>query len=475
MNHGPLVVFLGPSLPHDVAREILPGVVCLPPAAMGDILGAVTRLRPRAIGLVDGTFLANMSVFHKEILYAMDQGVWMLGASSMGALRAAECAAYGMIGVGDIYAAFASGEVEDDDEVALTHGDESTGFTSLSDALVTIRATIFAARDFGLLSAAEADTLIAAQKTRWFPERRLSNVARDAQALGIAPSRCKALNDFVRSSVVDPKRADAILLLERMTQLPDDTIPENQRPRTVKSGAFTAMLARDVVVETSNGMQVTFDRIRRYAALHDPKFDEHMRHTRQELALASLSLWIGGLPSEEERELAVIRIAHRVGVSLDSLDEWAQEQDIDSYAMERMVTSEALVSRLEFSWLGRSRMGAITANYMQQVRISGDYLDLKAAAALQQTAAKGVILEPPPSARHLIASTAAQGTWQIPRDFVEYLDRYDFGSFEELLDAMSVSIRAHHSLFGFGLVDLPEDQQSITVIDSQEPMMSRGH
>jgi hypothetical protein len=107
----------------------------------------------------------------------------MLGASSMGALRAAECDNFGMIGVGEIYAALASGELQDDDEVALTHSDEEFGFKSLSDALVTIRATIAAAHATGLLTQAEADSLVALQKARWFPDRRLSDIASDAAAL----------------------------------------------------------------------------------------------------------------------------------------------------------------------------------------------------------------------------------------------------------------------------------------------------
>jgi len=475
MSAGPLVAFLGPSLPHDVAREVLPGVVCLPPAAMGDVLGAVNRLRPRAIGLVDGTFLSNMSVFHKEILYAMDQGVWMLGASSMGALRAAECAEFGMIGVGDIFEALASGEIEDDDEVALTHADEESGFRPLSDALVTIRATIAAAARAGLISGAEAEDLVAIQKARWFPERRLSEISRDAAILGIDGSRCAALNEFTRFSAIDPKRADALSLLSRMTQLPDEPFPVDLRPNTEMSGSFAAILARDVVVETPMGMTASFDRIRKFAALHDARYDEHMRRARQELALTSLSRWIGGSPSDQEVERARIRVAQRAGVQVENLEVWATELDLDARALSMLIDNEALVIRLETSWLGRSRMGEITANFLNQVRMSGEYSDLKAGAALQLEAAKGVTLNPEPTRRHLIASTAALGTWQIPPDFEEYIDLSDFGSLLELLDAMSVSIRAHHALFGLGLVDLPGDQATITVIDNHEPMMSRGH
>ena len=68
MNDRAQVVFLGPSLSREEAVALLPEAIFLPPAAMGDVLGATRRYRPHAIGLVDGTFLQNMSVFHKELL-----------------------------------------------------------------------------------------------------------------------------------------------------------------------------------------------------------------------------------------------------------------------------------------------------------------------------------------------------------------------------------------------------------------------
>ena len=63
---------------------------------------AAVRDGATAIGLVDGYFGGAAAVWHKEILYALSLGVRVLGASSMGALRAAECAAYGMEPVGEI-------------------------------------------------------------------------------------------------------------------------------------------------------------------------------------------------------------------------------------------------------------------------------------------------------------------------------------------------------------------------------------
>lgn len=66
--------------------------------AAGDLL----RLAPRP-GIVDGSFHQTRAVRHKEILALIDAGVTVLGAASMGALRAAELDTYGMIGVGRVY------------------------------------------------------------------------------------------------------------------------------------------------------------------------------------------------------------------------------------------------------------------------------------------------------------------------------------------------------------------------------------
>ena len=46
-----------------------------PPVGQGDVYRAATRYRPRAIGIVDGYFHQVPSVWHKEILWAMAEGI----------------------------------------------------------------------------------------------------------------------------------------------------------------------------------------------------------------------------------------------------------------------------------------------------------------------------------------------------------------------------------------------------------------
>src|SRR5579859_4749374 len=109
------VIFLGPTLEVNEARKVLGGEY-LPPAAQGDLY-RVARERPFSIGLVDGYFEHVPAVWHKEILWALSQGIHVFGAASMGALRAAELHPFGMQGVGRIFEAFRDGMLEDDDEV----------------------------------------------------------------------------------------------------------------------------------------------------------------------------------------------------------------------------------------------------------------------------------------------------------------------------------------------------------------------
>ena len=82
------MVFVGPTLRPDELPQC-PDLVLLPPVAQGDLYRAA-RQRPRAIGIIDGYFEGVLSVWHKEILWAMAEGIHVFGSASMGALRAAE-------------------------------------------------------------------------------------------------------------------------------------------------------------------------------------------------------------------------------------------------------------------------------------------------------------------------------------------------------------------------------------------------
>src|SRR5207244_10384995 len=83
-------VFTGPTISAAEARQELDAVY-LPPAAEGDVFRLVLR-RPEVIGSIDGYLHSVPTVRHKEILWAMSQGIHVFGSASIGALRAVELA-----------------------------------------------------------------------------------------------------------------------------------------------------------------------------------------------------------------------------------------------------------------------------------------------------------------------------------------------------------------------------------------------
>jgi hypothetical protein len=201
------VVFAGPSL-HGVDARELAGFDIRPPAGCGDLLAAALGGAP-AIGLIDGIFDHALSVWHKEILHAVSRGVRVYGAASMGALRGAECAAYGMIGVGRIYDDYASGRRVADADVGVAHAPAEFGYAPLSVALVDVEATLQRAEDAGALSPSACQALLASARHLHFKERTWPDIITRA---GLGAEVEATLDRYEHSQ----KQEDALALLARM-------------------------------------------------------------------------------------------------------------------------------------------------------------------------------------------------------------------------------------------------------------------
>src|SRR3979411_644431 len=111
------IAFFGPSIAEQEVRR-LAAVTHAPPIKRGD-LAAVEDYDVFVI--LDGEFGQNMSVSPKEIVSLRERGKTVIGASSMGALRASELDRSGMIGVGWVYDYFRRSAVRRDADVALVY------------------------------------------------------------------------------------------------------------------------------------------------------------------------------------------------------------------------------------------------------------------------------------------------------------------------------------------------------------------
>ena len=196
------ILFAGPSL-HGAEVSLAPDIVLCPPAAKGDVFAAAQSGATR-IGIVDGTFDHGAAIWHKEILYVLDRGIEVMGAASMGALRAAECAAFGMIGIGRIYEDYAEGRRDADSDVALVHGPPELDFPPLTDALVDVEATLDRLRESALLTSAQHRDLATLARRQHFKERRW-------RELCISIGRTDLQDAFFSQ-----KQTDAMALVEAM-------------------------------------------------------------------------------------------------------------------------------------------------------------------------------------------------------------------------------------------------------------------
>jgi hypothetical protein len=212
-------VFIGPTLSPEEAKGAWE-TNYLPPAAHGDVYRVALK-RPWAIGIIDGYFEGVPSVWHKEILWAMSQGIHVFGSASMGALRAAELDSFGMKGVGKVYEAFRDGVLEDDDEVTVVHGPSELGYRAATEAMVNIRHTLAAAAQAGILAAETRDALVGIAKTifykhrDWHYERLLERAAEAA----LPGDQLDALGQWLPKGRVNQKRDDALEMLQVMGRL----------------------------------------------------------------------------------------------------------------------------------------------------------------------------------------------------------------------------------------------------------------
>lgn len=435
------VVFLGPSLPLAEARRILPAADFRPPARQAD-LASVLAGRPTAIALVDGEFHQARSVWHKEILLALEQGVPVFGASSMGALRAAELEPFGMAGVGSVFSAFASGELTDDDEVALIYHTEDGVYTALSEPMVNIRATLAAARDRGVVSGPTGDLAVRAAKALHYPKRTLPAVLAALRAEHVSDEEITALETFWRRSGVDVKADDARALLHLLRDhAADAPPPRGRRPRVERTAALDTLYDRERWVEI-DGRRVTLADIAEFTQLHHQDaagLNAAALNRALVLVLAGL-LDVEPEPEEVDREITRWRLRND-RTDDDRFAAWRTANHVTEAEFRELAT-QAAQCRALWRWLLYARhVERTTRPLLDHLRWTDEYRKWAVAAtALPDT--DDVVMAGTPSPEVLTAlvdeHTARTGL-RVDTDIGTWAEEAGFNSLEHLLFALTKS------------------------------------
>ncbi len=163
----------------------------------------------------------------------------------MGALRAAELAPFGMIGVGRIFQAYAAGRLTADDEVALLHGPAAWGHGPLTEPLVNIRATLLRAARDRVIEVVTARRVLNTARAIFYKERTWPDILDAARReAGDSDAALAALRAWLPAGRVDIKRLDALDCLDRALRLGDPPPPARPfPPRTLYFDDLSARIA----------------------------------------------------------------------------------------------------------------------------------------------------------------------------------------------------------------------------------------
>lgn len=343
-----IFLFAGPTLSADDARDVLPSVVVLPPAARGDVYRAC-RNNPKVIAICDGYFDHHLSIWHKEILWALSNGVSVYGAASMGALRAAELSSFGMIGVGTIFEQYRSGALEDDDEVAIVHDEAAFGYRPRSEALVNIRATLQHACEVGVVSESTARLVIEAAKALFYPDRSYTRAIQLAQKGARVPEleRLKVWID--QNPRVDQKRLDALAMLARVRE--DDEAQGTTRSRVAfrfeHTNAWRAF--RHATDSEPNEWGATSAPALGSRELSVTRSEVHVHAMERTLALVLAELaQEAPEASEVQRRSERFRREHELH-SLERTQAWLEKHDLSQEAFTLLMYNEVLIERFRAS------------------------------------------------------------------------------------------------------------------------------
>jgi hypothetical protein len=343
-----LYVFLGPTLSAAEARREL-DVICLPPVSQGDVYRVAAR-GARAIGIVDGYFDRIPAVWHKEILWAMAQGIPVFGSASMGALRAAELAPFGMEGIGKVFEAYRDGALEDDDEVAVVHGPAESCYRAASEAMVNIRATLSAAGDAGIISRRMRAALEALAKDLFYPERSYPYLLKLAAERGLPQEELETLRRWLPQGRVDQKRADALAMLRVMRARLKSNAGPKSPPVALEHTVYwdRALRSAGVLVTDKNGAGTVASR----ALLEELRLDPRAwALAAREVLLHELMLrqaaQLGLRATPQEIERAAKEFRRERGLrSAKKFRQWLEKHQLTRERFEGLMGERALLRRL---------------------------------------------------------------------------------------------------------------------------------
>lgn len=380
-----IVIFTGPTISINEAKQHLDAVY-LPPAKQGDIVSAIFKYEPDVIGLIDGESYPELEVWHREILYAIENGITVYGASAIGALRAVELEIHGMIGIGEIYKYLKDLAISDDDDVMCDY-DKTGEYARLSEPFVNMRATLQAARRENILGDREYDDLIKAAKSIYYKKRSFGGLFENISKNNLlSRERLARLEIFAKDRYVDQQKRDALHLLDAVKSAPvPDAVKKMARiVDESDSLVFHVLKYRDRDIERDN-VNAPYFSLADYIILNHPEADELCMRAKNRFLVQILADIFHVTPSDEEisDQERIFRARYNL---LDDGDfkKWLERNDLIHQEFRRLMVSNAKIHSLH-KWL-RTRLGQrkFTRIILDELMLTDKYSSLMDKACLAE-------------------------------------------------------------------------------------------
>jgi TfuA protein len=208
------IVYLGPTLSREEATKILDADY-RDPAKKGDFLMLSRDSdEKKYVGFVDGVFLHDYPPSPIEVYHlATRKNIELIGASSLGALRAVELEKFGMKGIGKIFQLYKNGIINADDEVAVTFVRENNILQS--EAMIDIRFNLFLAYKKGIITNRTKKRIAKIAKNVYFPFRNYEDIIKmTSQQFPSIYNELENFRSYILKNRDSLKARDAIKLLK---------------------------------------------------------------------------------------------------------------------------------------------------------------------------------------------------------------------------------------------------------------------
>ena len=345
MKDKSVLVFAGPSLDKKTKLKYSQ-FEYRPPALQGDIANAAELSTHTHFVIIDGFYKSVPSIWHKEIIYALENGKIVLGTASLGAIRAAEMERYGMIGKGKIYQWFKNGDITRDPDVAVGHGSAEEDFQSFTVPIVNIKSTLEASNNH--YKESEVENVLQLARSIFFERRTIKTLCKALEASDIIFKE-NVLEDL-KYHYIDQKQKDANETLQWLTT------HNITLPKKVESVNWTiywnTMITNDTYTQShQSGLDNTKQAALAFQLINDP---ESYISLRDQAKVIDYRCWLAHLmgiqANKDEIKKLKIKIIQNLRIDESKLTDELRNRGLSARAFDDYIMRVAVSQKVAYSF-----------------------------------------------------------------------------------------------------------------------------